>query len=139
MTIVTHQSGRPDLSHVTALVIDRDVASIKLLEACLVPFGAAVMPARSAAEGKHLVEACVPDILICDLVLPPDSGLGLVRSLRARPPERGGTIPTIAVTSAYERFSIRETRAAGFDMFVRKPIDPMDIVHAVSILVKPQP
>ena len=26
MTIVTHQSGRPDLSHVTALVIDRDVA-----------------------------------------------------------------------------------------------------------------
>jgi CheY-like chemotaxis protein len=128
-------ADRPDLSHVTALVIDSDVASIHLLEACLQPFGARVVSARSASEAKQLIETVVPDIVICDLVLPDHNGLEFIRWLRARSADQGGAAPAIAVTFFYERFGVRETRAAGFDMFVRKPIDPMDIVQAVTQLV----
>lgn len=129
-------TNRPDLSGVTALVIDNDVASIHLLEACLQPFGARVVSAQSASEAKQMIETVVPDIVVCDLVLPDQNGLEFIRWLRARGADQGGAAPAIAVTFFHERFGVRETRAAGFDMFVRKPIDPMDIVHAVTLLVR---
>ena len=131
-------SNRADLSHVTALVIDYDEASIQLLEACLQPFGASVISARSVAAARQIIESVIPDIVICDLVVFGESGLDFIRWLRRREPEHGGTVPAIAVTFFYERFDVRETRAAGFDMFVRKPIEPMDIVHAVTMLVNRQ-
>jgi DNA-binding response OmpR family regulator len=129
-------TGRPDLSRITALVIDNDSASIQLLQACLQPFGARVLSARSASEGKHVIESEIPDIVICDLALPDQSGLEFIRWLRARSAGKSATTPAIAVTFFYERFGERETRAAGFDMFVRKPIEPMEIVHAVTLLVR---
>lgn len=128
-------TDRPNLSGVAALVIDYDVASIHLLQACLEPFGVRVMSARSAFDAKQMIESVIPDIVICDLVLPAEGGLEFIRWLRARRPDQGGTVPAIAVTFFYERFGVRETRAAGYDMFIRKPIDPMDIVHGVTILL----
>lgn len=134
-------TGRPDLSRITALVVDNDPASIHLLEACLQPFGARVVSARSAAQAKQVIASIIPDVVICDLALPDQNGLEFMRWLRALSAEQGGSIPAIAVTFFYGRFGVRETRAAGFDMFVRKPIDPMDIVLAVTRLVTrpPQP
>jgi CheY-like chemotaxis protein len=126
---------RPDLSRVTALVVDHDVASIELLEACLQPFGARVVSARSAFEAQQRMQTMIPDIVICDLALPDQNGLEFIRWLRARSADQGGATPAIAVTFLHERFGVRETRAAGFDMFVRKPIDPTDIVQAVTLLV----
>lgn len=126
---------RPDLSSVTALVVDHDAASIALLEACLQPFGARIVAARSAAEARQRLESLVPDVIICDLALPDQNGLELIRWLRARSPAPGSAVPAIAVTFFYERFGVREARAAGFDVFIRKPVDPMDMVHAVSLLV----
>jgi DNA-binding NarL/FixJ family response regulator len=43
-------------------------------------------------------------------------------------------VPAIAVIFFVERFGVREARAAGFDMFLKKPIDPTDIVHTVATL-----
>jgi CheY-like chemotaxis protein len=128
-------TDRADLSRIIALVIDYDLASIQLLQACLQPFGARVLSARSASEAKQVIDSVIPDVVICDLVLPDQNGLEFIRWLRARTAEEGGTTSAIAVTFFHERFGVRETRAAGFDMFVRKPIDPMEIVHAVTLLV----
>ena len=50
-----------------------------------------------------------------------------MRWVRAR--ASGHAVPAIAVTLFLERFGVREARAAGFDVFLRKPIDPTDIVH----------
>jgi hypothetical protein len=44
-------------------------------------------------------------------------------------------VPAIAVTFFVERVGVREARAAGFDMFLKKPIDPTDIVPTVATLV----
>ena len=132
-------TNRPDLSHITALVVDSDPASVHLLEACLQPFGARVVSAGSASQAKQMIASNIFEVLICDLALPDHDGLEFIRWLRARRPEHGGIIPAIAVTFLYERFGVRETRAAGFDVYVRKPIDPMTIVQAVSLLVARRP
>ena len=73
---------------------------------------------------------------MCDLGLPGENGLEFIRWMRARSPRHD--VPAIAVTFFPERFGVREARAAGYDVFLRKPIDTTDIVHVVATLVNRQ-
>jgi CheY-like chemotaxis protein len=127
---------RPVLSGVTILVVDDHHDSVQLLIAALEPFGALVLAAGSAPEARELLSATDVDIIVCDLGLPGETGLEFIRWVRAR--ATGRDIPAIAVTFFSERFGVREARAAGFDVFLRKPIDPTDIVHVVATLVNQQ-
>jgi len=124
---------RPVLSDITALVVDDHRDSVELLVAALEPFGAAVIAAGSAPEARQILNATEVDVIVCDLGLPGENGLELIRWVRARPSRPD--VPAIAVTFFSERFGVREARAAGFDVFLRKPIDPTDIVHVVATLV----
>ncbi len=124
---------RPVLSDITALVVDDHRDSVELLVAALEPFGAAVIAAGSAPEAREILNATEVDVIVCDLGLPGENGLELIRWVRARPARPD--VPAIAVTFFPERFGVREARAAGFDVFLRKPIDPTDIVRVVATLV----
>jgi CheY-like chemotaxis protein len=127
---------RPALSGITILVVDDHHDSVQLLIAALEPFGALVLAAGSAPEARELLSATDVDIIVCDLGLPGENGLEFIRWVRARAADRD--VPAIAVTFFSERFGVREARAAGFDVFLRKPIDPTDIVHVVVTLVNRQ-
>jgi CheY-like chemotaxis protein len=127
---------RPALSGITILVVDDHHDSVQLLIAALEPFGAFVLAAGSAPEARELLSATDVDIIVCDLGLPGENGLEFIRWMRARAASHD--VPAIAVTFFSERFGVREARAAGFDVFLRKPIDPTDIVHVVATLVNRQ-
>ena len=127
---------RPALSGITTLVVDDHHDSVQLLIAALEPFGALVLAAGSAPEARELLSATDVDVIVCDLGLPGENGLEFIRWVRAR--ATGHDVPAIAVTFFSERFGVREARAAGFDVFLRKPIDPTDIVHVVATLVNRQ-
>jgi len=124
---------RPVLSGVKALVVDDHRDSVQLLAAALEPYGVRVIAAASAPEAREILSAGAVDIIVCDLELPGENGLELIRWVRAQP--SGLDVPAIAVTFFSERFGVREARAAGFDVYLRKPIDPTDIVHVVATLV----
>ena len=85
------------------------------------------------AEARQILGAGEVDIIVSDLGLPGENGLELIRWVRSQP--SGRDVPAIAVTFFSERFGVREARAAGFDVYLRKPIDPTDIVHVVATLV----
>ena len=123
----------PILSGVKALVVDDHRDSVVLLAAALEPFGVGVVSAASAAEARQLLTRAEVDVIVCDLGLPGENVLEFIRSVRALP--TGCDVPAIAVTFFSERFGVREARAAGFDVYLRKPIDPTDIVHVVATLV----
>ena len=129
-----NSTDRPVLSDITALVVDDHRDSVHLLVAALEPFGAAVIAAGSAPEARELLRATDVDIIVCDLELPGENGLEFIRWVRSRSPR--GDVPAIAVTFFSERFGVREARAAGFDVYLRKPIDPTDIVSVVATLMK---
>jgi len=124
---------RPVLSGVKALVVDDHHDSVQLLAAALEPYGVAVITAASVAEARQILGAGEVDIIVSDLGLPGENGLELIRWVRSQP--SGRDVPAIAVTFFSERFGVREARAAGFDVYLRKPIDPTDIVHVVATLV----
>jgi CheY-like chemotaxis protein len=128
-----NSTDRPVLSDITALVVDDHRDSVHLLIAALEPFGAAVIAAASAPEARELLGATAVDIIVCDLELPGENGLEFIRWVRSGPACRD--VPAVAVTFFSERFGVREARAAGYDVYLRKPIDPTDIVHVVATLV----
>ena len=127
-----NSTDRPVLSDITALVVDDHRDSVHLLIAALEPFGAAVIAAGSAPEARELLRATDVDVVVCDLELPGENGLEFIRWVRSW----SSTVPAIAVTFFPERFGVREARAAGFDVYLRKPIDPTDIVGVVATLMK---
>lgn len=131
-----NSTDRPVLSDITALVVDDHRDSVRLLIAALEPFGAAVIAAGSAPEARELLRATDVDVVVCDLELPGENGLEFIRWVRSR--SSTGDVPAIAVTFFPERFGVREARAAGYDVFLRKPIDPTDIVHVIATLVNRQ-
>lgn len=125
-------SDRLDMS---ALVIEDDQESASLLQAILEPWGVFVVRASSAEEAQLMLTTVRPEVILCDIDLPGADGLAFVRWLRASPERRLRTIPAIAMTFRYEDVDGRTAREAGFDVFLRKPVDPDQLPHIVALLV----
>ena len=123
------------LRGVDVLVVDDDEDARMLLQMTLSRYGAAVTTAASAGEALAAIDRAVPDVVLSDIGMPHEDGYDLLRRLRARPAERGGTIPAVAVTayaSATDRLS---TEAAGYQAHVAKPFEPGDIARLVRRLL----
>ena len=131
------ESPRPtrDLLNILALVIEDDRESASLLQAALEPWGVRVVKTSSTEEAQGVLAALRPDIVLCDIDLPGADGLTFVRWLRESSDARLHKIPAIAMTLRYEDVDARTARAAGFDVFLRKPIDPDQLPHVVALLV----
>ena len=128
------EEGRRTLD-VTALVIEPNVESARLVQAVLEPWGVAVITASSTAEAELIAKAIHPDIILCDIEPPYAAGLRFIESLRTSSDGDLRRIPAIAMTAAYEDIDARTARAAGFDVFLRKPIDADQLPHTVALLV----
>jgi signal transduction histidine kinase/ActR/RegA family two-component response regulator len=118
---------------VRALVVDDEADARELTRYILESHGALVGVAGSAGEALLLLADEPYDVLIADIGMPEQDGLALIRALRGMPersPNRG--IPAIALT-AYTAVRERdEAFAAGFTAHVGKPVDPDQLVVAVS-------
>jgi CheY-like chemotaxis protein/anti-sigma regulatory factor (Ser/Thr protein kinase) len=93
---------------------------------------AEVITAGSADDAVVLVEREHPHVLVSDIGMPGADGFELLRRVRALGPDRGGTLPAIALT-AFAR-SVDRTRAlrAGFLVHVSKPVDPSELVATIA-------
>jgi CheY-like chemotaxis protein len=68
--------------------------------------------------------------------MPDEDGYSMMRSIRRLPAERGGTIPSIAVT-AYATLRDRDDAMdAGFTAHMGKPFDPDRLVATVARLAR---
>ena len=90
---------------------------------------ASVREALSAFDGHR------PDVLVSDVGMPGEDGYALIRHVRAREAARGGNTPAIALTGYVTPEDGARLLGAGFQMHLRKPLDPSDVVAAVAALV----
>ncbi|MCU0681797.1 MAG: response regulator [Polyangiaceae bacterium] len=121
----------PELEGLRVLVVDDEPDARDLMQSILEHCKMIVETASGADEAFDRFAASRPDMLISDVAMPGGDGYGLVRRLRALPPEQGGRTPAVAVT-AYARSEDR-TRAllAGYNYHLPKPIDPSELVAVV--------
>jgi CheY-like chemotaxis protein len=133
-TVAAVKGDTPDLSGVTALVVEDEADGMELLAETLRMAGAAVETAFSAAGALELLKRRPPDILVSDIGLPGIDGYALLESVRRLSAAQGGQVPALAV-SAYVREEDRlRALASGFDGHLGKPFEPTDLLATVARL-----
>jgi PAS domain S-box-containing protein len=124
----------PALRGLKVLMVDDEPDAREMVGAILGHAGAQVLLASSAPEAIEMLDRHHPDVLLSDVEMPQESGYGLIRRIRKRPAARGGRIPAAAIT-AYARLEDRtRALAAGFQMHVAKPLNPVELVTIVASL-----
>jgi CheY-like chemotaxis protein len=117
------------------LVVDDDVDTRELIEWVLKRVGAEVTSVGSAREALDVLEREKPHLLVSDIAMPEEDGYGLLRKIRALPPERGGRIPAIALTAHSLVQDRLQSLRAGFQSHVPKPVVPEELVEVVASII----
>jgi PAS domain S-box-containing protein len=124
----------PGLAGLRVLVVDDQLDIVDLVVDLLAPCGALVRTATSAREALADLREWRPDVLVSDIAMPGEDGYWLIEHVRALEPDAGGDTPALALT-AYVRMEDRlSVLAAGFHMYVPKPIEPGELLDAVARL-----
>jgi PAS domain S-box-containing protein len=127
-----------DLSSVRVLIVDDEADTREFLQAALEQYRARVLSAKSAAEAWQHLQTQKPDVLLSDVGMPDEDGFSLIRRIRSLPLEQGGHIPAAALT-AYAREGDRlQALAAGFQMHIPKPIEPIQLLTVIVRLLEEQ-
>jgi CheY-like chemotaxis protein len=125
---------RDALVGVQVLVVDDDGEACELLSTILSYCGALVTSATSAESALASIASMVPDVIVCDIVMPSRDGYWFLETLRRTP--GGASLPVIAVTGYEDIHTTERTLFAGFDGHVRKPIDPWELARLVVTLAR---
>jgi CheY-like chemotaxis protein len=88
----------------------------------------------SAREALDFLETERVDVLVSDIEMPGTDGYQLIKELRLRPAQQGGSVPAAALT-AYARTEDRlRALRAGFQLHLAKPVQPSELVTVVASL-----
>jgi signal transduction histidine kinase/ActR/RegA family two-component response regulator len=130
------KAAQSSLQGVRVLLVEDQQDTRELLRFILEQAGATVTESPNAKMSIQLLQQCLFNVMVCDIGLPEEDGYWLIRKIRALPPGSGGEIPAMALT-AYARGENRvQLLRAGFQMHVLKPVEPSELILAVSSLVK---
>jgi signal transduction histidine kinase/DNA-binding response OmpR family regulator len=123
------------LAGVRALVVGDEPDARELVRYVLEARGARVWTAASAGEALRLAGRSVFDVLIADIAMSEQDGYSLIRALRGLSTEAQRAIPAIAVTAYPGVHERDEALEAGYTGHLAKPVDPDELVDAVSAAI----
>ena len=112
------------------LVVDDNADAAEMLAALLTFDGHDVRTVLNGPAALAVVRDFPPDIAFLDIGLPGMSGFELARRLRAVPDLSGVTL--VAVTGWGQDEDRRESRNAGLDHHLTKPVDPEEVRMLVA-------
>jgi len=91
----------------------------------------------TAANGKKGVEAAIrhiPDLVICDIMMPELDGYGVLHLLRKNTATEN--IPFIFLTARTERGDFRKGMEMGADDYITKPFDDIELLNAIEVRLR---
>jgi CheY-like chemotaxis protein len=124
----------PRLDGIHILVVEDDDDARYVLQSYLTYHGADVATARSGTEALALVVRVPVHVVVSDLSMPGMSGIEFMVQFRKLPGQTENPTPAIACTAFADVLHRDAALASGFQVFVRKPFDPLTVVHEVARL-----
>jgi len=113
----------------TILAIEDDPNLRKSIFKVLEREGFRVLTATDGARGVELAQTQLPDLILCDILMPEQDGYGVLNCLRQV--QETADIPFIFLTSKSDLSDLRRGMTLGADDYVPKPFDARDLVQAV--------
>jgi two-component system cell cycle response regulator DivK len=103
------------------LIVDDNVANLKLARVLLQGEGYEVRTAADAEDALRLLRSFSPKLILMDIQLPGMDGLTLTRRLKSDASTKD--IVILALTAYAMKGDEEKARAAGCDGYIAKPID----------------
>ena len=127
-------SGPGMLRGVHVLIVDDNADARAIYKHTLQYAGAAVHAVSSATAAVRTLKHLRPDVVLSDLAMPRRDGLWLIRWIRTRGIDTGDRLPVAAITARDDLYGETAVTGAGFDLYMRKPVSPLELLGAVSRL-----
>jgi CheY-like chemotaxis protein len=118
------------------LLIDDDLTNRKLFQDCLESEGFQVIVAENGSRGIQQVKKHLPDLILCDILMPERDGYEVLSELRQDPST--AFIPLIFLTAMSTKSDRRKGMELGADDFLTKPLTADQLLAAVSIRLERQ-
>jgi two-component system, OmpR family, phosphate regulon response regulator OmpR len=120
----------PDAPHL--LVVDDDARLRALLQRFLNEQGFRVTSAADAAAARGALRSVSFDLLVLDVMMPGESGLELVASLR----REGSAVPVLMLTAAGAPDDRVAGLESGADDYLPKPFDPRELALRIRTILR---
>lgn len=89
-----------------------------------------VVSAKDGKEGLKLIIQTIPDLIICDIMMPELDGYGVLNAVQKH--EQLANIPFIFLTAKSERSDFRKGMELGADDYITKPFSGTELLNAVE-------
>jgi PAS domain S-box-containing protein len=114
------------------LVVDDNVDAAQSMEMMLTMDGCEVAVAYDGEEGAKVFDIFQPEIAILDIGLPKMDGYEVARQIRAK----SSDVILIAVTGYGQPSDIAQSKEAGFDLHLVKPVEPNHFKKMIQSTLK---
>lgn len=89
-----------------------------------------VIEAKNGKIGVELATTHIPDLILCDIMMPELDGYGVLFMLSKNP--KTAVIPFIFLTAKAERVDMRKGMEMGADDYLTKPFDDVELLNAIQ-------
>ncbi|MBW4642531.1 MAG: response regulator [Goleter apudmare HA4340-LM2] len=118
------------------LVIEDDAVTRNLFLESLEAEGFDAVGAQNGLVGIQLAQACLPDLVICDILMPDIDGYSVLTILRQNP--LTAVIPFIFLTGSDTKADVRKGMELGADDYITKPSTVEELLRAIAIRLEKQ-
>lgn len=116
------------------LLIDDDPNLILLVRDYLEFRGYEVLTADNGKEALHLLSLSLPDMIVCDIMMPEMDGYALIENVRQDP--RTSWIPVLFLSARGQSQDRIKGLNLGADVYMVKPFEPEELVAQVESSLK---
>lgn len=93
--------------------------------------------AKNGLMGVQLAQEQIPDLILCDVMMPELDGYGVLVALRQNPAT--AEIPFIFTTAKVSNADLRQGMELGADDFLTKPFTADELLAAIATCLKKSP
>ena len=111
------------------LVVEDNEKNMKLFRDVLLATGYRTLEATTGGQAVELAAEHAPDLVLMDIRLPDIDGVEALKRLRAD--ERTASVSVLALTAQAMHGDRERFLAAGFDGYIAKPVDVLELVDTV--------
>lgn len=112
------------------LVIEDEPSIRTYLQKLLQRAGYDTVAATDGEEGLQMVRTLMPDLVLCDVVMPKLNGYGVLDALRWD--QSTAHIPFVFLSSKISPEEIEQGLCFGSDAYLTKPVDQKRLLKAVA-------